>query len=452
MIIIHLTGGLGNQLFQYAFARSLAHELDCELFLDLSLFSHTEKRKHVVFGLHSFNIKGIPGYYPYTEKTDIGINYPESNALVKYIEGLPFPEGIWDYKVVGDVENITLPAYFEGWYQNQIDDGKTSYLTENFFKKNNELIHRDLTYSLPLSENSQRLYEDIRKYDSVALHIRHGDYSEYPKFGLCTEQYYQKGIEMLEEELENPKFYIFTEDPDWVENLSFNSPFEIINFSEKNNTVSRGYGELLRLMSLCSHFIIANSTFSWWGAFLGENENKMIISPKPWFQDRTIIETDTIDNIKTINLKNDYSEIYNASDRVLYDSTKDSTFSFNDSKFIINNISSKSPNSSSIVKFSFKSRCFNGLRIYYKTKKDSEFLEKNSLNLYYYKDETVNHCLLLPENALLDEIMICPYILKRDVDDYIEMFSIKIKEVDQSKNQKSIVSSLKNSIKRFKNK
>ena len=260
------------------------------------------------------------------------------------------------------------------------------------------------------------------------------------------------GIEMLEEELENPKFYIFTEDPDWVENLSFNSPFEIINFSEKNNTVSRGYGELLRLMSLCSHFIIANSTFSWWGAFLGENENKMIISPKPWFQDRTIIETDTIDNIKTINLKNDYSEIYNASDRVLYDSTKDSTFSFNDSKFIINNISSKSPNSSSIVKFSFKSRCFNGLRIYYKTKKDSEFLEKNSLNLYYYKDETVNHCLLLPENALLDEIMICPYILKRDVDDYIEMFSIKIKEVGQSKNQKSIVSSLKNSIKRFKNK
>ena len=59
MIIIHLTGGLGNQLFQYAFARSVSHELNSELFLDLSLFSHTEKRKHVVFGLHPFNIKGL---------------------------------------------------------------------------------------------------------------------------------------------------------------------------------------------------------------------------------------------------------------------------------------------------------------------------------------------------------------------------------------------------------
>lgn len=431
MIIIHLTGGLGNQLFQYAFARSLSHELDAELFLDLSLFSHNEKRKHVVFGLHSYNIKGLVGYYPYVDKTDVGINQNQSQNLTKYVEGLPFPNSIWDYKVVKTIENIQLPAYFQGWFQNQIKNKEKSYITENFFKINNKLIHEDLRYSLPLSENSQILYDDIKRYDSIALHIRHGDYENYPKFGLCTKQYYQNAIELLRNKLNNPKFYIFTEDLDWVdENLKFNSPYEIIRFSEKNNTTGRGYGELLKLMSSCKHFIIANSTFSWWGAFLSENKYKTIISPKPWFQDRTMLETDTIDNVKTINLKNDYSSIYESSDVMLYDSNLDISFNFDDSEFFIRNITPKDPDSKAIIKFSLKSNCFNGLRIYYKTKSQSEFSERNSLNMYYYKDETIDHSLILPKEALLDEIMICPYTLEKGDDEHIELYSIKIKKID----------------------
>ena len=430
MIIIHLTGGLGNQLFQYAFARSVSHELNSELFLDLSLFSHTEKRKHVVFGLHPFNIKGLVGYYPHVDKTDVGITQNQPQNLTKYVEGTPFPSAIYDYELLKSFEDIQLPAYFQGWYQNQIKNGENSFITENFFKINNDLIHDDLKYSLPLSYNSKILFEDMKKYDSIALHIRHGDYEDYPKFGLCTKQYYQNAINMIENELDNPKFYIFTEDHDWVDkNLKFSSPYEIIRFSEKNNTAGRGYAELLKLMSLCEHFIIANSTFSWWGAFLSENKYKIIISPKPWFQDRSILETDTIDNVKTINFKNDYSSIYESSNILLYDSEFDNAFNFNDSKFFIKNISPKNPNSEIIVKFSLKSNCFNGLRIYYKTKDESEFLEKNSLNLYYYKGETINHSLILPKEAQLDEIMIRPYTLEKEDGDYIGLDSIKIKEI-----------------------
>lgn len=89
MIIIRLTGGLGNQLFQYAFARSISYILDTELFLDVSLFSHhTENRKHVIFGLHSFNIKGIVGNYPYVDKTSIGISYHQNQNLTRYVEGV----------------------------------------------------------------------------------------------------------------------------------------------------------------------------------------------------------------------------------------------------------------------------------------------------------------------------------------------------------------------------
>ena len=150
MIIIRLTGGLGNQLFQYAFARSLSYNLDVELFLHISRFSHNEKPKHAIFGLHSYNIKGLVGYYPYVEKTDVGINQNESKNLTKYVERFVFPNWIFEYgvpnwifeyDVVKTIENIQLPAYFKGWFQNQIKNKKNSYITENFFKINNKLIH-----------------------------------------------------------------------------------------------------------------------------------------------------------------------------------------------------------------------------------------------------------------------------------------------------------------------
>lgn len=446
MIIIHLTGGLGNQLFQYAFARSLSYNLDVELFLDISLFSHTEKRKHVVFGLHSFNIKGIIGYYPYIDKTSVGINYSQDCDLISYVEGFPFPDSLHNYEVIDSFDNIKLPAYFKGWFQHQIDDCKTCYITENYFKINNNLIHNDLKYSLPLSDNSKRLLKEIKQYDSVALHIRHGDYINYPKFGFCTKQYYQNAINFITKDLSNPKFYIFTEDPEWVDsNLQIGFPYQIIRFNEKNNTAGRGYAELLRLMSSCEHFIIANSTFSWWGAFLSENKNKLIISPKPWFQDRTVLEADTIDNVKTISLKNDYSSIFDNSKRLLYN-MDENNISFknleyveennsfklltqeNDSKLFLKNIIPKSPNAKVIIRFEFKSNCLNGLRIYYKTVNEDVYSEINTLNLYYYKNEYVNHCLILPNDIDLSEIMINPYILKKNEEDSIEIKSIMIKE------------------------
>ena len=86
----------------------------------------------------------------------------------------------------------------------------------------------------------------MKKYVSIALHIRHGDYEDYPKFGLCTKQYYQNAINMIENELDNPKFYIFTEDHDWVDkNLKFSSPYEIIRFSENLKITPEKYLDML---------------------------------------------------------------------------------------------------------------------------------------------------------------------------------------------------------------
>ena len=424
-----MKGGLGNQLFQYAFARFLSHKFDAELFLDVSYFSHYEKRKHVVFGLNSFNVIGMIGYYPYVEKADLGLNYSKKKYLNKIIEG-DFPKSIFQYDSVDVGNDMELPIFVEGYFQFQLKNKQSSILTENFFKSCIELIHYEFQYIKPLSSNSKVLIEEMNNYDSIALHIRHGDYENLLNFGLCSLEYYQNAIELLSEKLNNPKFYIFTEDPIWAkENLIFNVPFKIIHFDESKTAVGRAYGELLKVMSSCKQFIIANSTFSWWGAFLSENRDKIIISPKPWFQDRSIIETDTIDNVKTINLRNDYLSIYENSDSILYNSINYDTFEFNDSKFFIRNISSKKLNSEVIIKFSLESNCFNGLKIFYKTENDSQFLDKNSLNLYYYENERINHCLILPKTVILDEIMVQPYIFEKGENDKMNIISIKIKEI-----------------------
>lgn len=444
MIIIKIKGGLGNQLFQYAFARSLSYNLDTELFLDLSYFTHFEKRKHVVFGLNSFNINGIIGNYPYIEKTSIGINYDKKHVLTKYDEG-DFPDKVYEYDMINNTHNIKLPAFLEGYFQYQIKNKQTCLMTENFFKNDNELIHEDFEYIKPLSNNSQVLIEEMKNYDSIALHIRHGDYEKIPNFGLCSLEYYQNAIDILSKNLNNPKFYIFTEDPNWAKlNLKFNVPYKIIIFNESKNAVGRAYGELLKVMASCKHFIIANSTFSWWGAFLSKNKYKIIISPKPWFQNRMIIGCDTIDNVKTIDLDNNYKKIYQNSDNELYElnnnfiyknveiESSDALTMFNlniNSKLIINDFNKTRNNSGIIIKISMKSNCFNCLKIFYKNETD-DYCEKNSRTLYYYENDDFTHYILIRNTEKINEIMIKPHIINTSNDDeYIQIKSLKIREL-----------------------
>lgn len=427
MIILRLKGGLGNQLFQYAFARFLSYKLGTELFLDVSYFNHYEKRNHVIFGLNAFNIVGIVGCYPYVEKTGIGLDYNGEKELNVYVEGT-LPDFVFDYDGITNINEIQLPIYVDGYFQYQIKQDYGCIITEHFFKDIIDIIHEDFKFIKPLSFNSRELIEEMSSYDSIALHVRRGDYEKILNFGVCSLEYYQNAIKILSTTLKNPKFYIFTEDPIWAkENLMFEVPHKIINFSESKNTVSRAYGELLKVMSSCKHFIIANSTFSWWAAFLSENKHKTIISPKPWFQDRSILETDTIDNVRTINLKNDYSNIYENSDIILYDSDRDNLFHVTDSEFFIKNISSKSPNSNVIIKLSLESNCFNLLKVYYKTETNLQFLEENSVNLYYY-NENITHYLILPKDVVLDEIKISPFVFEKEENDYVIINSIKIKE------------------------
>lgn len=266
MVVVQLIGGLGNQLFQYAAAKSLAIEKKEKLCVDISQF---ESYKLHNYALNHFKI--------------VSNIYKKPNKYLKKIVSF-FQKNIY-YKEVGfgynkDLININGDAIFlEGYFQ-----------TEKYFLKHEREIREDFEIITPLKKVTKETIELIQKVNSVSIHIRRGDYLTNPIHNTNKENYYEKALELIENRIEDPVFFIFSDDMDWVK----------LNFSTKRETVFIDFNDALtnfedlKLMSSCKHNIIANSSFSWWGAWLNQNPDKIVIAPKQWFNDDSIYSEDVI--------------------------------------------------------------------------------------------------------------------------------------------------------------
>lgn len=262
MIITRLFGGLGNQLFQYALGRVVAYKNNVELKLDISLFDTYELRK---YELGVFNI-----VENFARKEEIK-NY-KNKKLFKFI-------------------NIKNKKYFEqkkfGYDDIILKVKKHAYLagywtSPKYFDDFADIIRYDFSLK-PELQPKGRFEEMIRNTNSVSIHVRRGDYVSNSEtralYDVCNLQYYSRAIDYIVENVENPIFFVFSDDIEWVkQNLEIN--FEKY-FMENNG---KDYEDLM-LMSLCKNNIIANSTFSWWGAWLNSNVEKIIIAPEIWFND-----------------------------------------------------------------------------------------------------------------------------------------------------------------------
>ena len=276
-ITIHVCGGLGNQMFQYAFGRSLALQHSTPLFLDLTWFENITNGTDRKFAL---------GYFPYLQSGQgPWIVCPENHRIAityrpfwcKVIEKLGFKVRRYiREKTPMKFQQIKfpLPAYFEGYWQD-----------EKYFYPYAMQIRKDFTFS-SLPEPAAVVAEDIGRHkNAVSLHIRRGDYASNPDVqnvhGLCSPQYYQNAITYLKKnvgDLASLKIYLFSDDPLWVqENFdTYGVPSHVIDL----HTEADAHHDM-HLMSLCTHHIIANSSFSWWGAWLGERGR--VIAPQRWF-------------------------------------------------------------------------------------------------------------------------------------------------------------------------
>jgi hypothetical protein len=182
-----------------------------------------------------------------------------------------------------DILNLTEGVYLDGYWQ-----------SEKYFMDIAEIIRQEFTVKSSQTGKNRELSEKIAACESVSLHVRRGDYVTNPHtnkvHGICGLDYYYRAIEHLTKILKNPFFFIFTDDPEWVhENLNFPSQAIIVN----HNGITKDY-EDLRLMTQCKHSIIANSSFSWWGAWLNPNRHKIIIAPQKWFADDSFNTKDLI--------------------------------------------------------------------------------------------------------------------------------------------------------------
>jgi len=258
--IVKLNGGLGNQMFQYAFACALKEKTEAQILFDFSYFDEITQDENVVirpFGLDVFNADCQKA-----SKEDLAkIIYSKPNKnIITQKSAYTFDKKLFN----------TDKYYYNGYFQN-----------EEYFKGVREKLIKDFSLREPIDEKNQNILDKILQTNSVSIHVRRGDYvtleSASNFHGTCTLKYYEKAIKHIVKQIKNHHFFLFSDDIDWViENLKIEYPYTVVDFNQEKGWLD------LNLMKHCKHNILANSSFSWWGAWLNENPKKIVIAPKKW--------------------------------------------------------------------------------------------------------------------------------------------------------------------------
>ena len=279
-VVVGLSGGLGNQLFQYAAGRALSLKLEVDLVLDTSWFHGQPER---AYALEPFSINA---------KT-----YSGPVLLPKWIKGLEsrlarrwarrrFDVPIYrepHFHFDNEFSSVQDPVYLEGFWQ-----------SEQYFMGCKEIIARELTLKAGPTDQFKLIANHIQSSDAICIHIRRGDYVTNPiasqMHGLCSLDYVYKGVIEVAKDLNIPHCFIFSDDPEWVhKNLKLDLPFTVIDIATPHEAHLD-----LSLMTQCKYFVIANSSLSWWGAWLSPYPLKRVIAPLNWFASSKIRTDDLI--------------------------------------------------------------------------------------------------------------------------------------------------------------
>lgn len=281
MIQVHLAGGLGNQLFQYAAGRALALRHDTDLLLDTRSLGR-KGPAHSVFGLHHFAIKariGTAAELP-----------PDRSRRLAYSLWRGFgraPQFLRERGLGLNRGVLTAPdgTYLHGYFQ-----------SESYFADATHRLRQDLAFAdPPKGKNTDWLTRIAADETAVSLHVRRGDYVADAKSlrsqGICDAAYYRRAVAALTAQSgKRHVFHVFSDDPEWARaNLKLGAEMIVLSHNGPDTP-----HEDLRLMAACHHHIIANSTFSWWGAWLDPRPDAITVAPAQWFANPTLSNPDIL--------------------------------------------------------------------------------------------------------------------------------------------------------------
>lgn len=271
MIIVKLIGGLGNQMFQYAVGRALADMNGCQLKLDISGFAEYPLRRYeldvlqiradVATAKEIAHFRGKKPPHPFIDRVKKAIRWPQPGIFMERT-----------FTFDPEVLNFKPPTYLEGFWQ-----------SEKYFMHIADALRRDFTLSMALNEENLSIQQQMIAHESISLHVRRGDYvtnahtAQY--HGVCSLEYYREAVKYIAGRVREPHFFAFSDDPEWVgQNLKIDHPMILVSANGPN----KGAWDMA-LMKSCRHHILANSSFSWWGAWLNPSNQKQVVAPRNWF-------------------------------------------------------------------------------------------------------------------------------------------------------------------------
>lgn len=282
MIVTQLAGGMGNQMFQYAIGRALALRNGVPLKLDLAhLLDRTQRPKKwsIVFrdfDLDLFNIEA-----EIARRADIPVVHREylsgwAKSLFVALRRRMVPNRGREKSFAFDPSILALgpSTYLEGYWQ-----------SPRYFDSIADRIRSEFSLRDSMSAGARELSEQIRACSSVCINVRRTDFVLSNMHGTFGKEYYNRGLAVVAGRAKIDRLFVFSDDVEWcAANLSFDYPMQVVG----HEFAGPKFGEYLFLMAACRHFIIPNSTFAWWGAWLNTDPGKMVVVPKRWFLDESI--------------------------------------------------------------------------------------------------------------------------------------------------------------------
>lgn len=284
MIILRVLGGLGNQMFQYAFARNLQLIYGDDLRLDCSRYSTYKIRD---FSLNHLNIpyniinlhdKDIKRHDKFKMMLHRNIYHIQQKILRKInTNGRLGKELYYKWSEKGCYFNFDR-FYYEPLISNKELKYVFGYFQcEKYFKDNIRLIRNELKVVTVPTEKEKEILDEISRCEAVAVSIREGADYHNSNMDVCRPDFYYRGMDVIANKVKNPVFYIFSDCIDKVKNeYKFKYPVKYVENMKDY--------ESLRLVYSCKHFVIANSSFSWWGAYLSDYKDKIVIAPNEWYK------------------------------------------------------------------------------------------------------------------------------------------------------------------------